>query len=866
MSNRPDNIPVYNELDLKLGIKSSLPHVKSTLALAILLWEAAGRPAELIYSKQDGNNIIVTDDLAQKLIEYCSEICTSENLTDDTIVSTINENQLFKSQMEALIVAFELVWKIAKVDFVEANKPASSERTGGIRYPKKLNYTVYADIIHNLVDSDKNAYCRILMAWVGFQVNIDGEKEKLLISTFTVLAEGALFKLTDGEKDVVFNQDSIYRKTFESDLPVDINGDKEAKGSLRILKSLLSDGMNPFLTYDNGSVTVPEQKVSELESYQKRVDTYLRLSATKVVLNKEDVVDFVTLSPEWFQEKAKEFTEEDAEAAALYIDFEGRFGADALSVLAGEDLLKSLFLGGNNDNLCHELEYVKRNTELFGSVKGGNAYKYPLFFDKESSMWMTGTRANPKQLTLDEAIIKGTAVRDGLLKGIEIIREANPLETVEEYLALYTKLYAAIPELVDSLWVTKYFHMLFPEVFPVFYNKDWQLRVLSALNIIPNDTAYGRLGQINAFVKECAISNVAFARVFHKYCRNLSVEEQDDIGIEEVVAERKTGGTNIILYGVPGAGKSWTIKHEYCNDESLMERLVFHPDYTYSDFVGQILPKIAEDGSVSYEFSAGPFTKLVKKAYLNPDKLYYLVIEEVNRGNAPAIFGDIFQLLDRNKDGSSEYEITNADIAKIVYGNENHKVSIPSNMSILCTMNTSDQNVFTLDTAFQRRWNMRLIKNKFHDEEDEKKFAGTKILDTKVTWEHFFTEINKIILSKNIRMTSSEDKRLGTHFVAEEDLKYVAGNERQNSKFPEKVLKYLWDDAFKFTKEDIFDLDKVKSLEDVIENFVSAVGNDRFKVFKENIFNTIVPKDSASSITTASDVIESEKTESSENE
>lgn len=320
-------------------------------------------------------------------------------------------------------------------------------------------------------------------------------------------------------------------------------------------------------------------------------------------------------------------------------------------------------------------------------------------------------------------------------------------------------------------------------------------------------------------------------------------DASDDTNLDSI--SRVTGGTNIILYGVPGAGKSWTIKNDYCNDANLMERLVFHPDYTYSDFVGQILPTVAEDGSVSYVFTPGPFTKLVRKAYLNPDKMFYLVIEEINRGNAPAIFGDIFQLLDRNQAGGSEYEITNADIARIVYEDDSHKVSIPSNMSILCTMNTSDQNVFTLDTAFQRRWNMRLIKNRFQDNQGERDFAETKILDTDVSWEHFFTEINKIVLSKNIRMTSSEDKRLGTHFVAKEDLLMGDGSERQISRFPEKVLKYLWDDAFKFTKEDVFDLDKVKSLEDVIELFVSSEKNDRFLIFKENIFNTLVPNKSS---------------------
>lgn len=554
---------------------------------------------------------------------------------------------------------------------------------------------------------------------------------------------------------------------------------------------------------------------------------------------------FVALTPEWFKDKAAEFLADDSDAAAIYIDFNNRFGVDVLSALSGEKLLKTLFLGASADNLCHELEYVSRNTDLFGSVKGGNSFKYPMFFDKEATMWTSGTRANPKQLTLDDAIIKGTAVRDGLVKGVEIINAALPVESVEDYLSLYTELYSAIPDLVDSLWVIKYFHMLFPKIFPIFYNEDWQIRVLSTLKITPNDTAYGRLGQINAFVKKCDITNVAFARVFHKYCRNVAVDEHEEIGLDEVVAERITGGTNIILYGVPGAGKSWTIKHEYCDDESRMERLVFHPDYTYSDFVGQILPKVGDDGSVSYEFSAGPFTKLVRKAYINPDKMYYLVIEEVNRGNAPAIFGDVFQLLDRDKDGNSEYGISNADIAKIVYLNDSHKVSIPSNMSILCTMNTSDQNVFTLDTAFQRRWIMRLIKNKFHDEADEKKFADTKILDTDVTWEHFFTEINDFILGKNIRMTSSEDKRLGTHFVSEDDLRFEDGNERQNSRFAEKVLKYLWDDAFKFTKEDVFNLEKVKSLEDVIELFVTSTGNERFLVFKENIFNSLVPRSNA---------------------
>ena len=329
--------------------------------------------------------------------------------------------------------------------------------------------------------------------------------------------------------------------------------------------------------------------------------------------------------------------------------------------------------------------------------------------------------------------------------------------------------------------------------------------------------------------------------------------------IEE--CNRATTGCNVLLYGVPGAGKSWTIEHEYCADEGCMERLVFHPDYMYSDFVGQILPVVRDDDKVRYEFTPGPFTKLLKKAYWNPEQSFYLIVEEINRGNAPAIFGEIFQLLDRKdedeidengeilyKKGTSEYGITNANIARIVYGDENHKVRIPANMSILGTMNTSDQNVFTLDTAFQRRWIMRMIPNSFKNH----RFADNKILDTTVSWKQFSETINDDILRRN-NITSSEDKRLGAYFVTASDLEMVyvdAGAsesekiqaEHHNNRFAEKVLKYLWDDAFKFAHQDTFNTRQFVSLERIIEAFMDSAKpkNERFRVFNENLRKMIL--------------------------
>lgn len=352
--------------------------------------------------------------------------------------------------------------------------------------------------------------------------------------------------------------------------------------------------------------------------------------------------------------------------------------------------------------------------------------------------------------------------------------------------------------------------------------------------------------------------------------------------------QRLDGGSNTLLYGVPGSGKSWTIEHEYCHSGSAVERLVFHPDYTNADFIGQILPVVDEDKQVTYEFTPGPFTTILRDAYYNPMREHILIIEEVNRGNAPAIFGEIFQLLDRKVEmrpgddgapvGTSEYGVTHKYMAEYIYGDQKHKVKIPSNLSIIGTMNTSDQNVFTLDTAFQRRWRMRLIENNF--ENVRTSLAEAPILDTEVTWQKFCDTINKLVVGNRAKMASAEDKRLGVYFVHEKDLAFddrvnpqngfdkildeynallkaerdetISDTQKDrlkdirealihNRQFPEKVIKYLWDDAFKFNPEMLFDTGegKMDSLEKVIRTFVYSTGHDRFKVFKDNVYQNL---------------------------
>lgn len=303
---------------------------------------------------------------------------------------------------------------------------------------------------------------------------------------------------------------------------------------------------------------------------------------------------------------------------------------------------------------------------------------------------------------------------------------------------------------------------------------------------------------------------------------SFSEEGSDDSGNCKIC--KNTNQT--IYYGVPGSGKSNAIERltsELKVASTQKVRVVFHPDYSNADFVGQIMPKKVGD-NVSYDFKAGPFTTILKKAYNELSKPFYLIIEEINRGNAAAIFGDIFQLLDREVDSWSKYEITNEEVCKEVHGDEkarekDYMVKLPPNLSILATMNTSDQNVFTLDNAFQRRWKMIHVKNKFQDDEDSIAQKDSIIEGTSLTWGEFLfgvdgkSGINAIIAKSSSAngMSSLEDKRLGCWFVINKDKRI------KEDDFSNKVLKYLWDDAFHFDKSAF--ADGIESFDELVEAF-----------------------------------------------
>ena len=285
-----------------------------------------------------------------------------------------------------------------------------------------------------------------------------------------------------------------------------------------------------------------------------------------------------------------------------------------------------------------------------------------------------------------------------------------------------------------------------------------------------------------------------------------------------------------IFYGAPGTGKSHRIKDDtnvkVADEKNLVFRTTFHPDSDYSTFVGAYKPTMDKravrnvagdivkntdkeevyEECITYSFVPQAFLQAYMAAWNNPDEKVYLVIEEINRGNCAQIFGDLFQLLDRDCDGFSEYPImADKDLAKYLNGKDENgqdvltnkdgikdgKLRLPKNLYIWATMNTSDQSLFPIDSAFKRRWEWVYVpidteKEKWYVEINGKHYSWTKFLNT----------INDDILTDE----TAEDKHLGFYFckaTKKKDPSDLDLNVITAETFVGKVLFYLWNDVFK---------------------------------------------------------------------
>lgn len=312
------------------------------------------------------------------------------------------------------------------------------------------------------------------------------------------------------------------------------------------------------------------------------------------------------------------------------------------------------------------------------------------------------------------------------------------------------------------------------------------------------------------------------------YVKDESVADDDE---EEVTIVYKTNlsitkSRNRIVFGAPGTGKSFTINNERKHllgdgNETDYERVTFHPDYTYANFVGTYKPVPCKDSNgndaITYEYVPGPFMRVyvnaLKNALTGNPKPYLLIIEEINRANVAAVFGDVFQLLDRDDNEVSEYPIqASEDIKKFLAKelrcspDKVEKIKIPDNMFIWATMNSADQGVFPMDTAFKRRWDFTYIGIDDNDEKIQGKYVvlGSRT-SQKVEWNVLRKAINNYLAKLKI----NEDKQLGPYFISRKIVLPENGDEIDRDRFCEtfksKVIMYLFEDAAKQKRPSLFE-------------------------------------------------------------
>lgn len=304
------------------------------------------------------------------------------------------------------------------------------------------------------------------------------------------------------------------------------------------------------------------------------------------------------------------------------------------------------------------------------------------------------------------------------------------------------------------------------------------------------------------------------------------------INLDELSVHNIETRKQIIYFGAPGTGKSFKVKEKIEKNDFI--RVTFHPDMDYNYFIGCYKPitikneSNEKDSEISYEFIPGPFINAYCNAwekYLNNkenEPKQYLVIEEINRGNCSAIFGDIFQLLDRQSNGFSEYTIDASEELKQYLKNkfdekklkkiqnkindatksntnnnfEQLKLCLPPNLFIYATMNTSDQSLFPMDSAFKRRWDWKYVP--IDTENTDAKNYIIKIGEEKYKWLTFLKEINEKIHA----ITESEDKKLGQFFIKPDKKDEPEKKDKKDTiisedSFISKVMFYLWNDILK---------------------------------------------------------------------
>lgn len=370
------------------------------------------------------------------------------------------------------------------------------------------------------------------------------------------------------------------------------------------------------------------------------------------------------------------------------------------------------------------------------------------------------------------------------------------------------------------------------------YKKYFSDEVMRTLGSAQGSSVFSVLAKLiqvanNRSVKHklCDISidalNITIARIRKDVSQS---KPQDSPVPESNQIIKNISGENIIFYGAPGTGKSTGIEKRIGSSPNVTT--VFHPDMQNSDFIGALKP--AMDGeNVTYKFSPGPFANALRSAYNQPEQNVYLVIEELNRAPAMTVFGELFQLLDREDNGESTYEVDfPSDEFQAWLGYETNvfhaKIKLPSNLSIYASMNSADQGVYPLDTAFRRRWGQEYMPIDWSKGlESDLIIVKADGSEARVPWRILGQAIND-----ELEEQYAEDRLLGQWWINSRDI------QNSNDSVPSKLLNYLWDDLLRHD-EDI----KKKIFKPDIKRFGQLIqrnhGNSKQQIFSDDFLKKI---------------------------
>ena len=227
------------------------------------------------------SSITLKTTVYSKVYSQVKDIFSNEGIDSSDFSNTLDCNPLLSSQIEALIVTFELCYELARFTFVDSAKSFSAERTGGSRFEKKISFTSNFDYLSLIFADDLSILNRVLLNWLGYDVSYSSVAEEKLINFLTLISEKAIYKVVQNGDDVYFNNMAIYDLLVDGETEVDITSDVEAKGSLRVLGSILNEGLNQYLQIKKGILTSVSD-ISVLISYRNRLDKYFEVATKKV--------------------------------------------------------------------------------------------------------------------------------------------------------------------------------------------------------------------------------------------------------------------------------------------------------------------------------------------------------------------------------------------------------------------------------------------------------------------------------------------------------------------------------------------------------------------------------------------------------